>query len=80
MGVAELHEAIRGRRLVLLDTMVWIYLLDAHPRYADLAAVVLRGVEEGGNAGIYARALLFCLDNAGFCRHRAGNDGSAPHL
>ena len=58
MGVAELQEAIRGRRLVLLDTMVWIYLLDAHPRYADLAAVVLRGVEEGGNAGIISSITL----------------------
>lgn len=58
MGVMALRQAILEQRLLLLDTMVWIYLLDAHPHLANLAAVVLNAVEQGEVAGVVSSVTL----------------------
>lgn len=58
MGVAALQRAIRDQGLVLLDTMVWIYLLGARPRFAELAATALNVVEQGEVAGVVSSVTL----------------------
>ena len=52
MGVATLRQQLADCRSVYLDTMVFIYLLEAHPRYADLASATLEMVEQGAIIGL----------------------------
>lgn len=40
MGVAEFRQRLAGLHLVALDTMVFIYHLADHPRYAPLTNVI----------------------------------------
>ena len=35
MGVADLRSSLATHRLICVDTMVFIYLLDANPHYVD---------------------------------------------
>jgi predicted nucleic acid-binding protein len=46
-GVKRLIRALRPHRLIALDTMVFIYHLMDHPRYAPLSSAVLEQVESG---------------------------------
>ncbi len=52
MGVTELHEKLSRYRALFVDTMLLIYLLEEHPRYADLADVVMEFIENGTGKGI----------------------------
>ena len=52
MGVAELHGKLSHCRALFVDTMLLIYLLEGHPRYADLADVVMEFIESGTGNGI----------------------------
>jgi hypothetical protein len=52
VGIAELREAIRAYRLLLVDTPVFCYHLSDHPRYAPLTAVILEAIESGKVAGL----------------------------
>jgi len=52
MGVAEFRQQLAGLRLIALDTMVFIYHLADHPRYAPLTTVVLEAVEAGQLAAL----------------------------
>jgi predicted nucleic acid-binding protein len=47
MGVNELRQALATDRVIAIDTSIVIYLLDNHPRYADLASVVMTAIEQG---------------------------------
>lgn len=47
MDITELRTAMQEHQQLLIDSMVFIYLLDNHPVYADLAAAVLESVEKG---------------------------------
>jgi predicted nucleic acid-binding protein len=47
MGVAELQQTLAAYKLAFIDTMVWVYLLDEHPDYTDLAEVVIGLAEHG---------------------------------
>ncbi len=52
MGVAQLHTHLSQYRTPFLDTMILIYLIEDHPRYADLAAVVMERIEQGTIHGL----------------------------
>lgn len=51
MGVTELLAQLDEHQAIYIDTMVFIYLLEAHPRYGDLADAVLQVVERGAANG-----------------------------
>lgn len=40
-------EALRGHRLVLLDSCIWIYHLEQNPDYVDLTRTLLRQISRG---------------------------------
>ena len=52
MGVDDFRRLLAGFHLVALDSMVFIYHLANHPRYAALTTVVLEAVETGHLAGM----------------------------
>ncbi|MCP4167077.1 MAG: PIN domain-containing protein [Chloroflexi bacterium] len=58
MGVARFLEDIVQHRLALLDTMVFIYLLEEHPVYASLAATVLEAIETEQLTGVTSTLTL----------------------
>ncbi len=58
MGVARFLEDIVQHRLVLLDTMVFIYLLEEHPVYASMAATVLEAIETEQLTGVTSTLTL----------------------
>ena len=47
MGVEALRQRLGEHKLVFLDTMVFVYLLERNPIYVSLAKDVLRNVEAG---------------------------------
>lgn len=47
MGVEALRKRLSEHKLVFLDTMVFVYLLERNPAYAALAGTVLESVETG---------------------------------
>ena len=51
MGVAEFFAQLDECRTIYLDTMVFIYLLEEHPRYSDLAVAVMELIEQGASIG-----------------------------
>ena len=52
MGIAELQTQLSQYRALFLDTMLLIYLLEEHPRYADLADIVMQSIENGTSNGL----------------------------
>ena len=52
MGVDDFRRLLAGLHLVALDTMVFVYHLANHPRYAALTTMVLEAVETGQLAGM----------------------------
>lgn len=52
MGVAELKSRLAQSQSIFLDTMLFIYLLEDHPRYADLADSVMELIENGVGIGL----------------------------
>lgn len=51
MGVTEFLAQLDECRTIYLDTMVFIYLLEEHPRYSDLAIAVMELIEQGASIG-----------------------------
>ena len=51
-GVGNLLSDLQRHPLVAVDTMVFIYLLEDHPRYASIAAEVLSAIEQGKVKGV----------------------------
>ena len=49
---AVLARFLRRHRLLAADSMVFIYHLDQHRRYAPATRAVLRGLEEGSHSGV----------------------------
>ena len=47
MGLDALHQALAGRRLLFLDTMIFSYHLADHPDFAPATALLLGLVESG---------------------------------
>ena len=45
-------KALKGREGVVLDTMVWIYLFEDQPRYAQTCERLIRGAADGGYSGV----------------------------
>lgn len=58
MGVAEFQRALVGHKLVALDTMVFIYLLDEHPAYVEIAAALFAMIERGELQGVTSTLTL----------------------
>lgn len=58
MGVAQLQQTLARHQLICVDTMVWIYLLDEHPQYADLATAVFELIEQGTVHGVTSTLTL----------------------
>lgn len=58
MGIAALQQALAGHQLVYVDTMIWIYLLDEHPQYSDLAALIFDQIEQGILSGVTSTLTL----------------------
>lgn len=52
MGVARLDAFLRRHRRVALDTPVFIYQLENHPRYADLTDRVFSWLESAGGRAV----------------------------
>jgi predicted nucleic acid-binding protein len=58
MGIDALHQALDGRRLLVLDTMVFSYHFANHPRYAPLTRIVLDTIESGQMEGLITTITL----------------------
>lgn len=50
-----------GHRRVLIDTSIWIYHLEQHPRWGGIAGEVLAAVEAGRYTGIASELVLLEL-------------------
>ncbi len=57
-------EALRGHRLVLLDSCIWIYHLERNPDYVDLTRMLLRQVATGDCRGISSELTLLEIQMA----------------
>ena len=58
MGIADFRRRLAGMRLIALDTMVFIYHLAGHPRYAPLTTAALEMIETGQVAGMTTAVTL----------------------
>jgi predicted nucleic acid-binding protein len=58
MGVTELQQTLSTQRLIFVDTMVFIYVLYAHPTYVKLAATVFDAIEQGKTHGVTSTLTL----------------------
>jgi predicted nucleic acid-binding protein len=58
MGVKELRQSLTSHKLLCIDTNIIIYLLDNHPRYADLSATIMKAIEAGEVRGITSMMTL----------------------
>lgn len=58
MGIAQLQQTLASHPLICVDTMIWIYLLDEHPQYVDLAAAVFALIEQGSSQGVTSTLTL----------------------
>jgi len=45
--VTQLGERLAPHRVLAIDTAIWIYHIEQHPRYRSLTGEILRGVQEG---------------------------------
>ena len=45
-------KELKGRRGVVLDTMVWIYLFERHPKYSAICARLVQEAEAGAFSGL----------------------------
>ncbi len=52
MAIADLAAPLAAHRTVFVDTMIFVYLLEEHPRYAAPAAAVLGAIEHDDLAGV----------------------------
>lgn len=50
--MSRLRPALLHRTRIALDTSVFIYALEAHPRYGSIAKDVLQWLEEPGHEGV----------------------------
>ncbi len=51
-GIDKLWVELQRHSLVAVDTMIFIYLLEEHPRYAAVAVEVMTAIEQGKVEGI----------------------------
>jgi predicted nucleic acid-binding protein len=58
MGVAEFRQALSAHGLVAIDTMIFLYLLDEHPRYVDCAMTLFEAIEQGQLRGVTSTLTL----------------------
>lgn len=58
MGITALRRTLAQQQRVLLDTMIFIYVLNEDPLYVDLAIAVLEVVEAGQVEGIISTLTL----------------------
>lgn len=58
MGLAGLQESLNRHRLVGVDTMVFIYHLEDHPRYAQVTEVIFESLEAGSTSGVSSTITL----------------------
>jgi predicted nucleic acid-binding protein len=52
LGLKQLRAFLKSHRKVALDTTVFIYQLEAHPRYLELTDAIFAWVEELGHAAV----------------------------
>ena len=57
-GVGKLQADLQRYPLVAVDTMVFVYLLEDHPRYASAAEAALSAIEQGKTAGVISAITL----------------------
>jgi predicted nucleic acid-binding protein len=58
VGVAEFSQALTSHRLVSIDTMLFIYLLDEHPHYVEFATALFSAIEQGQVHGVTSMLTL----------------------
>jgi len=58
LGVRELQGFLARHKLVGADTMVFIYHLEDHPKYAPLTRFIFEAWERGENAGVTSMITL----------------------
>lgn len=61
MSATTGSTVLRGRKRVLLDTSVWIYHFEAHPRFGALAGQILGDLEAGRFTAIASELTLLEL-------------------
>ena len=52
MGLTRLRSFLRRHRSIAIDTNVFIYALEANPRYATLADHIFSWLEQAGHTGV----------------------------
>jgi predicted nucleic acid-binding protein len=52
LGLTRLRSFLRRHRSIAIDTNVFIYALEANPRYAELADHIFSWLEQGGHSGV----------------------------
>lgn len=72
----DLGQRLAGHALVGLDTSIWIYHLEAHERYATLAAQILTSVQAGRPHAVLSVLTLMELNVRPY---RLGRPGAAVH-
>jgi predicted nucleic acid-binding protein len=59
--VADLEGQLAGHDLVGLDTSIFIYHLENHPRYRPLTGAILGGIERGDRSAVASTVALMEL-------------------
>ncbi len=57
-GLRSLAHDLAGYRSIMVDTMIFVYVLTRHPRYFSLAKRVLLGIESGQHQGLISTVTL----------------------
>jgi predicted nucleic acid-binding protein len=54
----EFSKRLANAKVIGLDTSIFIYFLDPNPRYAPLAQIIIKGIEEGKWQGVTSTITL----------------------
>ena len=52
MGIKEFQLAIAKCNILFIDTMIFVYLLEDHPLFGDIASVLVKEIEKGRVKGV----------------------------
>ena len=57
-GLSSLEHDLAGYQSIMVDTMIFVYVLERHARYFSLAKRVLLGIESGRHQGFISAITL----------------------
>jgi len=60
-NITQLNRRLQDHAIIGLDTAIFIYHFEAHPRYLPLTTAILSGIEQGQRQGITSAVTLMEL-------------------